>query len=94
MATTVAAPESCALYLGSEVWGTGATEGTKMEVSRGRVGWRGLGHEASGLFVSFYVDSCVLFIYPRVDTKKRKLVLTTLPHCGSWDHVRLRTRRG
>eukprot|EP00904_Undaria_pinnatifida_P012756 jgi/Undpi1/8610/HiC_scaffold_25.g11075.m1 len=32
VATTVAAPESCVLYLGSEVWGTGATEGTKMEI--------------------------------------------------------------
>ena len=32
MATTAAAPESCALYLGSELWGTGATEGTKLQV--------------------------------------------------------------
>lgn len=32
VATTTAAPESCALYLGSEVWGTGATEGTKLKV--------------------------------------------------------------
>lgn len=35
VATVAAAPETCALYLGSEVWGTGATEGTKLEVS----GW-------------------------------------------------------
>ena len=32
MATTVAAPESCALYLGGELWGTGALEGTKLQV--------------------------------------------------------------
>lgn len=32
VATAAAAPESCALYLGSEVWSTGATEGTKLEV--------------------------------------------------------------
>lgn len=32
VATTAAAPETCALYLGSEVWGTGASEGTKLLV--------------------------------------------------------------
>ncbi|CAM9623584.1 unnamed protein product [Ectocarpus sp. 8 AP-2014] len=32
VATVAAAPESCSLYLGSEVWGTGATEGTKMQI--------------------------------------------------------------
>ncbi|CAN0453121.1 unnamed protein product [Ectocarpus sp. 12 AP-2014] len=32
VATVAAAPESCALYLGSEVWGTGATEGTKLQI--------------------------------------------------------------
>ncbi|CAM9509070.1 unnamed protein product [Scytosiphon promiscuus] len=32
VATATAAPESCALYLGSEVWGTGATEGTKLQI--------------------------------------------------------------
>lgn len=32
VATTAAAPETCALYLGGELWGTGASEGTKLEV--------------------------------------------------------------
>lgn len=32
VATTATSPETCALYLGSEVWGTGATDGTKFEV--------------------------------------------------------------
>ncbi|CAM9938777.1 unnamed protein product [Pylaiella littoralis] len=32
VATTATAPESCALYLGSEVWSTGSTEGTKLEI--------------------------------------------------------------
>ena len=34
IATVTAAPETCALYLGSEMWGTGASEGTKLEVGR------------------------------------------------------------
>lgn len=40
MATTAAAPESCALYLGGEIWGTGATEGTKLQVWYGMVWYR------------------------------------------------------
>ncbi|CAM9748608.1 unnamed protein product [Ascophyllum nodosum] len=32
IATVTAAPETCALYLGSEMWGTGASEGTKLEI--------------------------------------------------------------
>ena len=44
VASVAAAPEPCALYLGSELWGTGATEGTKMEVRWGE-GWDGMGFD-------------------------------------------------